>query len=369
MSNTVMLLDDERAAKPRRNLRAGDDSSESLVPVYLKEMGQRSMIDKAREVELATAILEAKTRLAELALKLSKKDRERLVDAETDRLEEPRTWDSDAIDRFVDRVKTIGAESVDRDWHVELRAARRRLESARSALIEANLRLVVHIAKQFANNGVPLLDLIQEGNIGLMRAVEKFEFERGNKFSTYAYWWIKQAIDRAIVDKGRLIRIPVHLNEKRRKIARATRALSIELGRNPKPEEIAERVLLPVDQVEMVLDLVKEPQSYDDAREDEDGQDLLQTVADPNSDSPQRSMLARQVKARVERAVSALNGREQTIVRLRFGIGSEGTHTLEEIGSIVNLSRERVRQLEVLALEKLGRMGMLDDLLDSTGAA
>ena len=357
--------------KRPKNLRKGQDANESLVPVYLKDMGRRAMIDREREVALSRDFLAAKLSIAKLVLDLPKAEQRRLLDPTADCPNAAREWDSDAIDRFVKRSDLLGygPGSDHHDWYRDLIRQHGCLTRAREELILANLRLVVHVAKQFAKNGVPLLDLIQEGNIGLMRAVEKFEFERGNKFSTYAYWWIKQAIDRAIVDKGRVIRIPVHLNEKRRKVARVSRALTLELGSTPSAKEIADRAHLEIDQVQQVLDLVREPQSLEESRDDENGQDLLQTVADPNSDSPQRSLLSQQIKDKVEQAVAALNDRERTIIQLRFGIAGQGTHTLEEIGAKVHLSRERVRQLENLALKKLARMGKLDELLDNSGAS
>ena len=350
-----------------RQLRQGDDGSESLVPVYLKEMGATAMIDQTTEVALARQLLDAKTELARVATSVPSALRRRLLEAEPEGPGDPHNWSMDAIEQFYKRL-TLQKEKIKSVQLDRARRAKRSLDAAREHLILANLRLVVHLAKQYANNGVPLLDLIQEGNIGLMRAVEKFEFERGNKFSTYAYWWIKQAIDRAIVDKGRMIRIPVHLNEKRRKVARVSRALAIELGRDPKAEEIAEKALLPLDQVQQVLELVREPRSLDEPGDD-DTQELAARVADPASDSPQRGLMAQQQTARIDDALSRLSDREERILRLRYGVGTEGAHTLEEIGSIIRLSRERVRQLEALALQKLGRMGLLDELLDTSGSA
>ncbi len=359
-----------RPSRPRR-LRAGQDASESLVPVYLKEMGARAMIDKKREIALARSIREAREEMARVARALPRGQRAELLAPEPDGPSAPHDWSFGAIQHFVDRLELLRRERpTDRAGRLLARAqdALARLDRARKELIEANLRLVVHIAKQYANNGVALLDLIQEGNLGLMRAVEKFEYERGNKFSTYAYWWIKQAIDRAIVDKGRMIRIPVHLTEKKRKVARITRSLTSSLGRDPSPQEIADRLHMPVEQVRQVQDLVRDPQSFDELDEDDD-RDPLSAIADPSSDTPQRALLERQIKVRIDRSLGKLPEREEEIVRLRYGLGRDGTHTLEEIGAVVGLSRERVRQLEALALEKLGRMGTLDHLLDSVGGA
>jgi RNA polymerase primary sigma factor len=211
----------------------------------------------------------------------------------------------------------------------------------------------VHIAKKYLNHGISFMDLIQEGNIGLMKAVEKFEYERGNKFSTYAYWWIKQAIERAIADKARIIRIPVHVNEKIKKIARVSRELGETLGRKPTPQEIAKKLRMPIVKVEEILGVVQEPQALEDLSADDDSPGLLRFVADPNAVSPLERTVDRELREKIESTLRVLNPREEEIIRLRFGIGRDMPYTLEEIGRVMGLSRERVRQIEATALKKI----------------
>ncbi len=256
--------------------------------------------------------------------------------------------------KLINLERIIGLEiSSIKEINRKMSIGQAKIRRAKKDMVEANLRLVISIAKKYTNRGLQFLDLIQEGNIGLMKAVDKFEYRRGYKFSTYATWWIRQAITRSIADQARTIRIPVHMIETINKLNRISRKMVQEMGREPTPEELGEQMDLPEDKVRRVLKIAKEPISTETPIGDEDDTTLGDFIKDDTIDSPDDSATEENLKEATDDILGSLTGREAKVLRMRFGIGMNTDHTLEEVGKQFDVTRERIRQIEAKALRKL----------------
>ena len=301
------------------------------VRMYLKEIGKVNLLSSDEEIELAQA-----------------------MDA------------GNAAKAQLEELQSAG-EEIPAEVRAELDKAIKRGERAKQRLAEANLRLVVSIAKRYVGRGMQFLDLIQEGNLGLIKAVEKFDYTKGYKFSTYATWWIRQAITRAIADQARTIRIPVHMVETINKVIRVSRQLLQELGHDPTPEEIAEEMSMPVERVREILKIAQEPVSLETPIGEEEDSHLGDFIPDEDASEPAEAASFTLLKEQLVEVLSTLTPREEKVLKLRFGIEDGRTRTLEEVGKEFNVTRERIRQIEAKALRKLrhpSRSKKLKDFLN-----
>ena len=408
----VKVVDHEEAPPPEEELEEEVEEyekTEDLVQAYFYSMGDISILTKDEETELAKRLEEGKSIIRELiiALPLYKKleaslngDEEEL-EPEEEKTDEALIQSVEIIDELMREVeiedrkiakygslkglKTIIKEKKKKNIDTrkletlakEIEKAYKKVESevgakvadlkamwsriqkaktlistAKNELITRNLRLVVNIAKNYVGRGLPLLDLIQEGNIGLMKAVDKFKYEKGFKFSTYATWWIRQAITRALIDQTKTIRVPVHMMEFYNRVTKASRELTQQLGREPTNEEIAQKLLVPTRKVEEVFRAIQDPIALQTPVGDEDTE-LEDFIGDKNSPSPYSDAEKTETSEQIQKVLKTLTPKEEMVIRMRFGIGADRDHTLEEVGRHLSITRERVRQIEAKALRKL----------------
>ena len=380
----------EPEAEPEPVAAAAEEPSEDLLWSYFRSMVKRDLLTKQEEVELAkifgkgkVLVIQALTlppmnkrriltlaaieggEAAELAPQVTTRRRPtrsaveqakqglHILVCQIDRIQKAHLSKHEKTARFrrIERQAGMRVDDIESVWK-KVRDGESMMERAREELIAANLKLVVSIAKRYVGRGLSLLDLIQEGNIGLMKAVERFQYKKGFKFSTYATWWIRQGITRAIADQARTIRIPVHMTEAYHRLIKASQELLQRLGREPNHRELAREARMPVRKVEEVFKSIQEPVALQTPIGDEESE-LQELVEDPTAPVPDANVERKEVSLAISRVLQTLTPKEETVIRMRFGIGMKKEHTLEEVGRHLAVTRERIRQIEAKALKKL----------------
>ncbi len=340
-----------------------ESGSEELLSLYLKEMGKYELLTPEREEELSKQIREGFERIVELISKATFSFAE--IEEAKKQIEEWKNRDPNLkpkksyVNYFERLIKTCETKYKNhrqiRNLCGEIKKCISEIEKAKDEMVRANLRLVVSIAKKYTKQGLPLADLIQEGNLGLMRAVYRFDYRKGNKFSTYASWWIRQSITRAILDKTRTIRLPVHFLELRNYVFKTFYELTKELGREPTPEELSQITGVPYEKILSIFETSKDPISLETPIGDEEST-LVNFIENKKSPSSYEVARKKDVADRIKKFLSTLSSREEKIIRMRFGLGEYKTYTLEEIGCYFKVSRERIRQIEKKALAKMRQL-------------
>jgi len=348
----------EERVRPVERVVESDEIPSDAGPFthYLRELRATPPLDREVEYGRAVELRTAREGFAACIARLPEDCREYLVDGDGQGPQQGWKWPSASVESCVKRMH--GYEESFDDPTVgsilaEARDFKRKIDDARDTLVLASLRFVPFVARHFTHHGIPFMDLVQEGNIGLLRAVDRFDHERGYRFTTYAYWWIRQAISKAIVEKSRTIRLPESVRATIQQLRRASYELGEELGRHPTSDEISKRTNLSSDKIDELLTIMLDPASLEAFGGEHDGPGAGGVLADSRTPSPLESALSQEERVGISKALAELSLREQRIIKLRFGIDRDACHTLEQIGGMLNLSRERVRQIEKRALSKI----------------